>query len=88
MPPAVPENLEVLTVPLGRGALDSLYLLWGQACPGLGTRGSLSLLSLQEGLMTLVVPVFQGGPSLQGDLFQELPELLWDLAIQEVLGHL
>lgn len=39
-------------------------------------------------LMTLVVPVFQGGPSLQGDLFQGLLGLLWDLAIQEVLGHL
>lgn len=50
VPPAVQENLEVLTVPLGRGALDSLYLLWGPACPGLGIRGSLSLLSLQEGL--------------------------------------
>lgn len=39
-------------------------------------------------LMTPVAPVFQGGPSLQGALFQELPELLWDLVIQEVLGHL
>lgn len=39
-------------------------------------------------LMTPVAPVFQGGPSLQGALFQELPELLWNLVIQEVLGHL
>lgn len=88
MSPAVQGHQDVPTVPLDQGALDSLYLLWGPACPGLGIQGSLSLLSLQEGLMTLVVLVFQGGPSLQGDLFQELPQLLWDLVIQEVLGHL
>ena len=50
VPPAVQENQEALTVPLDRGALDSPYLLWGPACPGLGIQGSLSLLSLQEGL--------------------------------------
>lgn len=88
MSPAVQEAQEAPTVLLGRGALDRLYLLWGRACPGLGIQGSPSLLSLQEGLMTLVVPVFRGGPSLQGDLLQELPELPWDLAIQEVPGHL
>lgn len=38
--------------------------------------------------MTPVVPVFQEGPSLQGGLYQELLELLWDLVIQEVLDHL
>lgn len=38
--------------------------------------------------MTLVVLVLQGDPSLRGDLFRELLELLWDLVIQEVLGHL
>lgn len=39
-------------------------------------------------LMTPVVLVFQEGPSLQGGLYQELLELLWDLVIQEVLDHL
>lgn len=39
-------------------------------------------------LMTLVVLVFQGGPPLQGDRFQEHLELLWDLVTQEVRGHL
>lgn len=38
--------------------------------------------------MILGAPVLQGGPWLQGALFRGLPVLLWDLAIQEVLGHL
>lgn len=88
MSPAVQEDQEAPTVQLGRGALECLYLLWVPACPGLEIRGNPSLLSLQEGLRILVVPVFQGGPSIQGDQFQELQELLWDLVIQEVLGHL
>lgn len=39
-------------------------------------------------LRILAVPVSRGGPSIQGDQLQELQELLWDLVIQEVLGHL
>lgn len=88
MSPAVQEDQEAPIVQLGRGALESLYLLWVLACPGLGIRGNPSLLSLQVGLRILVVPVFRGGPSIQGDQLQELLELLWDLVIQEVLGHL
>lgn len=88
MCPAVQEDQGAPTVLSGQAALGTLYLLWGLACPGLEIRGSPSLLSLQEGLRTLVVPVLQGGPLLQGGRFQERPELLWDLVIQVVLGHL
>lgn len=38
--------------------------------------------------MTLGVPVLRGGPLLQGGRFRGLPELLWGLEIQVVLGHL
>lgn len=88
MCPAVQEDQGAPTVPSGQAALGTLYLLWDLACPGLEIRGSPSLLSLREGLRTRVVPVLQGGPSLRGGQFQELLELLWDLVIQAVLGHL
>lgn len=35
-----------------------------------------------------MVPVLQGGPSLQVGLSRELQGLPWDLVIQVVLGHL
>ena len=48
--PAVQEGQAAQTAPSGRGAPGTLCLLWGPACPGLGSRGSLSLLSLRGGL--------------------------------------
>lgn len=88
MSPAVQEDQEVPTVQSGRGGPECLYLLWVLACPGLEIRGNPSLLSLQEGLRIPAVPVSRAGPSIQGDQLQELQELLGDLVIQEVLGHL
>lgn len=52
MCPAVRGGQGAPTVPSGLGALGTLYLLWGLACPGLEIRGSPSLLSLREGLGT------------------------------------
>lgn len=88
MCPAVRGDQGAPTVPSGLVALGTLYLLWDLACPGLEIRGSPSLLSLREGLRTLVVPVLQGVPSRRAGRLQGLLELLWDLVIQAALGHL